>query len=77
MRPNPMTHPATDRKPLTITLDPKYGQLIRDFAKAQKCTYTSAVCACIQAMLNAGGPVMLDPFGEAATTNPGHAPGRG
>ena len=69
-----MTHPATDRKPLTVTLDPHYGELIRSFAKAQKCTYTSAVCACIQAMLNAGGPVMLDPFGEAATTNPGHAP---
>jgi hypothetical protein len=56
---------TSDRKPLTITLDPHYGELIRDFAKSQKCTYTSAVCACIHAMLNAGGPVMLDPFGEA------------
>jgi hypothetical protein len=27
--------------------------------------------------VDAGGPVVLAPFGEAATTSPGHAPGRG
>lgn len=52
-----------DDRPLSVTLSPYYGGLIRRFAKAQGCTYASAVHACIQAMLAFGGPVILDPFG--------------
>ena len=51
-------------KPLTVTLDPHWGKVVRDFAQAQNCTYKSAVTACIQAMLQNGGPTVLEPYGE-------------
>jgi len=54
---------ASDNQ-MTVTLPSQYAALIRGFAQAQKCTYRSAVCACIQAMLSHGGPFVLEPFGE-------------
>jgi hypothetical protein len=51
-------------KPLTVTLKPEIGSLVRGFAWAQRCTYESAVEQCVLAMLMSGGPVMLEPFGE-------------
>ena len=55
---------APNHKPLTVTLDAWWGEVLRDFAQVQGCTYKSAVSACIQAMLKAGGPTVLEPYGE-------------
>ena len=51
------------RQPLKVTLPAAEGELVRDFADAQKCTYASAVCACVRHALQSGGPTILDPFG--------------
>lgn len=45
----------------------------------QPCSISDAIGQVLEkeAREDAGGPVVLAPFGGAATTNPGHAPGRG
>lgn len=62
--PSPPRHEHMNARPLTVTLPAHCAERVRDAAQAQGVTYESMVTACVQMSLYAGGPVVLQPWGE-------------